>query len=87
MTRKGNSILVPKNCSNSAGVINMPKKFPMTELHRALAMFPLAAPVKKTHMLTVVGRQVIINIPSKTGSRRTPGRNLLNDVIVGKPIR
>jgi hypothetical protein len=43
----------------------------VTALHTAAATLPLAAAVKMTHMLTVVGKQVVMSIPSNNGRGST----------------
>jgi hypothetical protein len=65
-------VLPPKKCSSQAGVTNIPKRFPSMALHKAVATLALAALERNTHMLIVVGRHVVIRIPSSSSS---VGRN------------
>lgn len=76
---------LPKNFNNSMGVTKMPDRLLITAFHRAVATLPPAEVVKMTHMLTVVGRQVKINSPSRNGSLRRPGRNLPRNDVSGRP--
>ena len=87
MSKNGNSMEAPKNRSKSAGVANMPIKFEITALHNAEATFPPAVPVKITHILTVVGRQVRMSKPSKRAFGKRLGKNVSIPLTRGRPTR
>ena len=53
-----------QNLYKSAGEINIPRRLPSTALQSAVATLPPALDDKITHILTVVGKVDIINIPS-----------------------
>ena len=76
---------LPKNRKSSIGVMKIPERLLMTAFHRAVATLPLAAVVRITHMLTVVGRQVRIRSPSRSGGLSRLGRNFSRNAVMGRP--
>ena len=85
--RNGNRMSAPKNRSNSAGVTKIPARLLMTALDKAVATFPPAADVKKMHMLTVVGRQLMMRIPSNKVDGSNDGMAFRRKVVTGNPMR
>ena len=83
--RKGSCMYLPKNRKSSIGVMKIPDRLLMTAFHRAVATLPLAAVVRITHMLTVVGRQVRIRSPSRSGGLSRLGRNFSRNAVMGRP--
>jgi hypothetical protein len=65
----------------------MPIILPITALANDAATFPSAAPVNNTHMLTVVGKQVRMRIPSNKAFGKRLGKNLLMAFVKGTPTR
>lgn len=65
--------------------MNIPAALLITALHSEHATFPPEVDVSTTHMLIVVGRQVSINNPSRSGRGR-----MLNDssaFVSGRPMQ
>mmetsp|Transcript_16605 Transcript_16605/g.24313 ORF Transcript_16605/g.24313 Transcript_16605/m.24313 type:complete len:97 (-) Transcript_16605:16-306(-) len=87
MFKNGSSIAVPKKYINNAGVTKIPIIFPITALANDAATFPPAAPVNRTHMLTVVGKQVKMRMPSIKALGKKFGSNFLRAVVNGTPTK
>jgi hypothetical protein len=85
--KKGNSIEAPKKYIKSAGVMKIPIMFPITAFARDAATLPFAAPVSKTHILTVVGKHVKIRIPSNKAFGRKLGMSFLIALVRGTPTK
>jgi len=85
-SKKGTVTVLPKNAINNSGVTNTPSKLPITALQSAEATLPPADRVKITHMLTVVGRQDRIKMPSSNVELPTIPK-LLKTEVMGTPNR
>ena len=83
----GSWMEVPKNCRSKAGVKNTPPRLLITALHNDDATFPPAADVRKIHMLTVVGKQVRMRMPSSSAGGRRFGKNVARTYFNGTPTR
>ena len=78
-------MFAPKKCKRRAGVANIPAKLLMTALHSAVATFPPEADVRKMHMFIVVGRQLMIKMPSSNDDGNRFGMQVLRMVVTGSP--
>ena len=84
---KGSLISVPKKCKSKLGVTKIPAILLNTALQIDVATFPSHAEVSMMHMFTVVGRQVMIRIPSTSEAGIRFGRKVVRKLFRGAPIR
>jgi len=68
-------------------VRNIPARLLITALHRADATFPPAVLVRMTHILTVVGRHIIMRTPSRREEGKKFGTNARIAFVKGLPTR
>ena len=80
-------MLAPKKCKSSAGVTKIPAILLITALQIEVATFPPLAEVNIIHMLTVVGKHVIINKPSTNAEGIRFGATLVKTLFSGTPTR
>ena len=78
---------MPRKNIRSAGVANIPITLPIIALHSDEATFPPAAAVRRTHILTVVGRHVRTKIPSNNVGGKRLGTIFFIVDVKGRPIK